>query len=200
MDQAKWLKEHLDNVLRWLPGVENDLARMCSSFAVPFGLAVGWIELESGGNPHEKTPIGEVSVWQISPEEAADMGLDIVRLEHDPQYGLSAGFELVHRYQRAVGRLKVPNLAIGTEYYWRLVKLGHSMGGGAMRRLMTDAINQQAYESWDLLKPFALSNTAKYLKLLKHSPAKWFEFVDRVFLVGKSYGVSNQQVFSNGAA
>lgn len=179
----------------WLPKLRPQLQSLCNAWLVPLGVPVGWIQVESGGRLDEVTTLKERGYFQLMPSESADLGLQHERLTTDSMYSLSAGFKLINYYSRAIGRVcrigGIEYVRPGTEYHWRLVKLGHSMGLGATQRILLDAAKEHATISWDVLKAYALQNDAALTQKTKHSPAKWFPFIDRMFAIGQPYGLDS---------
>jgi hypothetical protein len=182
-------------VEKWLPKLRPALESLCAAWGVPLGVAVGWIEAESGGRIDEVTSLGERGYFQLLPEESSDLGLQHVRLTSDSAYSLSAGFKLMTYYQRAVVRIVTgagcDYVRAGSEYQWRLVKLAHSMGQGALKVIFADAVKSNSVVSWDMLRSFAVQHETDYVSRLRHSPTKWFALVDRVFTTGAPFGVEH---------
>ena len=178
----------------WLPKLRPQLQNLCTAWAVPLGVPVGWIQVESGGRLDEVTTLKERGYFQLMPSESQDLGLQHERLSTDSMYSLAAGFKLINYYSRAIARVcrigGIEYVRPGTEYHWRLCKLGHSMGLGATQTVLLEAAKAHATISWDMLKSFALANDEALTKKTKHSPVKWFPFVDRMFLIGAPYGIA----------
>jgi len=178
--------------LGWLPPIRQALETLCAAHAVPLGVPVGWIEVESGGLMREVTTLDERGYFQLTPEESNLLGIDHQRQSYDSSYSMACGFKLMDYYRgrvavicAGVGAVSKP----GTEFCWRLVKLAHSMGQGATRAILHDAQTVGACETWESLRAFAVQRNALYLHQLRHSTAKWFGLVDRVFDIGKPYGL-----------
>ncbi len=80
----------------------------------------------------------------------------------------------------------------GSEFYWRMVKLCHTMGSGAVQKIVAAAKAAGEYRTWARLEKYALDHEAELLHLTKHSPTKWFPFVDKIFALGAPFGVGSQ--------
>lgn len=177
----------------WLPKLRPALESLCSAWTVPLGVAVGWIQVESGGRLAEVTTLGERGYFQLMPSESKDLGVQHERLTTDSMYSLSSGFKLLNYYSRSIGRMLriagIECVPVGSEYHWRLCKLAHSMGLGATRTIVSDAAEAKRISSWEELRTFALDNDEVLLKKTKHAPSKWFALVDRVFVIGAPLGV-----------
>ncbi|MGH8276567.1 MAG: hypothetical protein ACRETH_07710, partial [Steroidobacteraceae bacterium] len=128
------------SVERWLPKIREPLESLCAAWQVPLGLAVGWIEVESGGRMSEVTSLDERGFFQLMPDESKDMAIDHQRLSTDALYSLSSGFKLIDYYRRVVKRICFeagePYIQPVTESGLRLVMLALSMGSGATRSII----------------------------------------------------------------
>lgn len=159
---------------------------------IPLGLMVGWVARESGGRldevpkPLKGEPDGERGYFQLTPSESRSLGLDHARLSTDPDYSIDAGVRLIQRYMAATDALGVAPR--GSTYYWMLVKLQHTMGSGATRKIVEAARAAGQASSWAALEQFAVSRDREFLSATKHSPAKWFPLVDKVYAVGAPLG------------
>jgi hypothetical protein len=166
------------------------LKRASDSASIPLGVLVGWIAKESGGRIDEVTKYGERGYFQIIPEEQTRIGYeDTDRLSSDPQYSINAGLALIGVYMGAVDKL---GLVRGTEFYWKMVKLMHSMGSGAVDKIWHAADTET--RTWQRFENFAESHEDEMKHLTKHSPTKWFAFVDKVADVGRPFGFGSQDV------
>lgn len=167
-----------------------ELKRASDSSGVPLGLLVGWIARESGGRidevpkPLKGEPDGERGYFQLTPSESAALGLDHARLSTDPTYSINAGLALIGKYMKAVDALGVA--AQGSTYYWMLVKLAHTMGVGALNKIVAAAKGDA--RTWSALEKYALEHDSELTSLVKHSPKKWFPLVDAVYDVGAPFG------------
>jgi hypothetical protein len=157
-----------------------------ASSGVPLGVIVGWIAKESGGRLGEVTKLDERGLFQLMPAESKQLGLDHARLSTDLVYSINAGLALIGYYMGYVDRLGVASR--GTAYFWRLVKLCHTMGSGATKKIVAAAQAAGSAGSWATLEKFALDNNAEMLHETKHSPSKWFPFVDAIAEVGAPFG------------
>ena len=167
------------------------LSAAAQSTGIPLGLMVGWIGMESGGKLATKpqpgpgdTSMDERGYFQLTPEESNKLKLDHERLSTDSDYSIDAGIKLIRKYQSTVNDLGFP---AGTSYYWKLVKLVHSMGVGQVPKVVNAAKAAGAAGSWDDLEQFALG-----MKINGPQPKKWFPFVDRVAAAGKPFGFGSE--------
>jgi hypothetical protein len=166
------------------------LQQAAFSSTIPLGVLVGWIAKESGGRIDEVTKYGERGYFQLMPEEQTRVGFtDTDKLSSDPQYSINAGLALIGVYMGAVDKL---GLARGTEFYWKMVKLMHSMGSGAVDKIWKAADSDN--RTWQRFEDYAESHEDELKHLTKHSPTKWFEYVDKVADVGRPFGFGSQDV------
>ena len=176
--------------LSWLPALRDRLETACTASGVPLGVAVGWIEVESGGRIGEVTSLGERGLFQLIPDEIEDLGLNAAKLSTDVDYSIQSGMALIalcRKYLRAYA----VTLNDGDELYWRLVKFVHSIGPGAARTIVREAAKAGALTDWDALKVYCQGRDSDYLQRLRHSPMKWIGLVDRMFTIGAPYGVDS---------
>ncbi len=196
------MSDILGSSLAWLPRIHGTIEKLCATYGVPYGVALGWIQVESGGRLGETTSLDERGYFQLLPDESTEIGVDHQRLSIDSDYSLEAGFKLINYYAKVVRfRARVCNvsLAEGSEFFWRLVKLGHSMGGGSLSVMLRDAAAANAASSWDSFSAFLRAHDADYLHRLKHSPVKWLSLIDRMFAIGRPYGVERAAAASTTA-
>lgn len=175
-----------------------ELTKAAQASGIPLGLLVGWIAKESGGKLSDTTSLDERGYFQLMPSESKRLGLDHQRLSTDSVYSINAGLLLIALYMKEVDALGVAPK--GSAYYWRLVKLGHSMGTGAMDKIVKEAQSNGAAGTWQALEGYAIDNNSHFLSLVKHAPAKWFPFVDAVYNVGKPFGFGTDATTVVGAA
>lgn len=163
------------------------LQAAASSSGIPLGLMVGWIAKESGGKLTDTTSLDERGYFQLMPDESKTIGVDHERLSTDSDYSIDAGVKLIRHYQSAVNDLNLAAAPAGNAYYWRLVKLGHSMGGGQMKKVVNAAVAAGQAGSWSQLEQFALG-----MRINGPQPKKWFPFVDAVYAVGQPFGFGSE--------
>lgn len=172
---------------RGIDAIMPQLQSASRSTGIPLGLFVGWIAAESNGNIKETTSLNEKGYFQLMPEESKSLGLDHDRLGTDPQYSIDGGVQLIQkRYVPFAQGLGIfPN---GSADFFRLVKLGHTMGVGAAKKVVDAAKAAGAVSSWDVLDHYAMDNSSALYKQTGHSPKKWFPLVDKVYSIGAPYG------------
>lgn len=168
----------------------GDLRQAAESSKIPLGLLVGWVARESGGHIQSSTSLGERGYFQLSPDEAKSLGLDSNRLGRDSVYSINGGLLLIGRYAREAEKFKIAPR--GMTYFWRFVKLLHSMGSGAVRKIVDGALAAGATGSWEALRKHALDNEDAYFRATRHSPRKWFGIVDGVYAIGAPFGFESE--------
>lgn len=187
--------EHEPDIAQPMPGstgyklVDKILIQLTAaavSAGLPLGLMVGWIAKESGGKLAETTKYDERGLFQLMPDESKTLGLDHQRLSTDLTYSINGGIALIGYYSGKVDKFGVASR--GSAYFWLLTKLVHSMGDGAVQKIVKAARDAGMVSSWAALKSYALNNEAELLHETKHSPTKWFNFVDSVYKVGAPFG------------
>lgn len=154
---------------------------------IPLGLMVGWIAKESGGKLSDTTSLDERGYFQLMPDESKALGLDHQRLSTDSDYSINAGVLLIRHYQSTINDLMAGVTSAGTSFYWRLVKLAHSMGAGQVKKVVNAAKAAGLANSWDVLEQFAMGTSIK-----GPQPKKWFPFVDSVYSVGHPFGFGSE--------
>lgn len=169
------------------------LKKASDSSGIPLGVLVGWVAMESGGKlaayPQDgpgDTSLDERGYFQLLPDESKDLGVDHKRLSIDSNYSINAGLALIGRKMGAAERLGVAPK--GSTYFWKLTKLNHSLGSKATQKVVEAARDAGQAGSWEALEKFSLDNEQKLLHETKHSPKKWFLFVDDVYKTGQPYG------------
>jgi hypothetical protein len=165
----------------------GELQKAAQSSGIPLGLLVGWIARESGGRIGEVTlKYDERGYFQLMPSESKALGIDHQRLSTDSNYSINAGLLLIGKYMKQADALGVaPH---GSSYYWKLVKLLHTMGTGAVQKIVPMAQAAGRASSWAALEDFALTHNDEIYATVKHSPSKWFPLVDKVYAVGRPFG------------
>lgn len=103
---------------------------------IPIFFLLGWIDRESGGNIADTTSAGEKGYFQISPAEARTYGYDLARLGTDPAYSITSGIDLVGNYGDQAAGL---GYSYGSDDFWSIVKLIHTVGLGGTRQLISAA-------------------------------------------------------------
>ena len=171
------------------------LRSAAQSYGAPLGLLVGWLARESGGKLAvfkqpglADTFKGERGYFQLTPEESKGVGVDHERLSVDSDYSIDAGMRLIQKYQALVDKLNVA--ARGSSYYWKLVKLTHSMGSGQVPKIVKAAKEAGQASSWEQLKSFALG-----MSINGPQPKKWFPFVDDIYRIGYPFGFGSESSF-----
>lgn len=176
---------------RTMDRVLPELKKASTSSKVPLGLLVGWTAWESGGRLSKypqpgpgDTSLDERGYFQFLPEESKELRLDHNKLSVDPRYSINSGLVLIGKYMRAADKLDIASK--GSSYYWKIVKLIHSLGPGQTKRIVDKAKAAGKTSSWDVLETFALG-----LKINGPQPKKWFPFVDNIFATGRTFGFGN---------
>lgn len=162
-----------------------------NSSGIPLGLMVGWIAKESGGKLSDTTSLDERGYFQLMPAESKSIGVDHERLSTDSDYSIDAGVKLIQLYKAKVDALGIA--PAGSSYFWRLVKLVHSMGAGQVKKIVTAAENDDSAGSWD-----DLEEDAQGMHITGPQPKKWFKFVDSVYAIGAPFGFGNASPASVG--
>ena len=148
---------------------------------IPLGLLVGWIAKESGGKLEDTTSLDERGYFQLMPDESKMIGADHERLSTDSDYSIAEGIKLVQHYATVVSALNVA--PAGSSYFWRMVKLAHSMGSGQVKKIVTAAKADDSAGDWNSLEEYALG-----MHVTGPQPKKWFAFVDSVYGIGAPFG------------
>ena len=179
---------------RRVDAILGGLQRAAQSSGIPLGLIVGWIIRESAGKIGEIPKVilkgesdYERGLFQLTPSESRALGFtDHKRLSTDLNYSISAGIALINKYTGDTERLGVAPK--GTSYFWRVVKLIHTMGLGATKKIVELARAAGQAGTWDSLERFALANENTIMSAVHHSPTKWLPMVDQVYALGQPYG------------
>lgn len=169
-----------------IDAILDKLQKASAESGIPLGLMIGWIAKESGGRIGDLTKLDERGYFQLHPDESKALGLDHQRLSTDPDYSIAGGVALIKKYMGRVDGLGVAPK--GSEYYWKVVKLFHTMGSGAAAKIVKMASAAGAVSSWESLEKYALDNETELFRIVKHSPTKWFPLVDKVYATGKDFG------------
>jgi hypothetical protein len=191
--------KRIDAIMDRLPDGAPGLRTAASTSGIPLGLLVGWIARESGGKIGETTKLDERGYFQLHPDESKSLGLDHQRLSTDPQYSINAGLKLIGlKYMPFADKFNI--FPKGSSDYWKLVKLGHTMGSGAAAIVVNDARAAGATGSWAALEKYALDHNSELFSKAKHSPAKWFPLVDAVATAGAPFGFGSSSTAVVGEA
>lgn len=172
--------------------IMGELRKAAAASGIPLGVLIGWIAKESGGKIGEVTKLDERGLFQLMPSESKMLGVDHKRLSTDVPYSINAGLALIGHYMGDVDKLGVAQR--GSSYYWRLVKLMHTMGSKAASTIVSAAKAAGVAGSWDTLEKYATANDSEFLHETKHSPVKWFPFVDQVYDAGAPFGFGIDQL------
>lgn len=150
---------------------------------IPKDMFLGWISEESGfRNDAPATSMGEVGFVQITPGEAREYGIDLSRVISDPRYSIQAGATLIRGYADKIRRLGYSD---DSPAFWRLVKLGHTIGMGGVHALLSVAADQSVDPNdWGALEALWNSYPEKISKYSLPDRSKWFNLIDRVFSRG----------------
>jgi hypothetical protein len=168
----------------------DELKKAAASSGIPLGLLVGWIAKESGGKLTDTTSLDERGYFQLMPAESKSIGYDHQRLSTDSTYSINAGLALIGRYMPIVEAFGVTPR--GTSYYWRLVKMVHTMGAGQTKKVIDAARATGQAATWAQLEASALANPPPK----GPRPSKWFPFVDEIYRVGRPFGFGSEDAQS----
>ena len=172
------------------------LQQAANSSGIPLGLLVGWIAKESGGRLGEVTKLDERGYFQLMPDESKKLGIDHQELSTNSIYSINAGILLIVTYMKLIDALGVA--AKGSTYYWLLVKLAHTMGSGAVKKIVEAAQAAGEARTWQRLEDYALAHESELKSATKHSPSKWFPFVDTIYEVGRPFGFGSSDAIVGG--
>lgn len=165
------------------------LAAAAQSSDIPLGLLVGWVVKESGGKIGEVTSRGERGFFQLDPSEAKKVGYDdLDRLSSDVVYSINAGLALIGVYMGDVDRLNLSSAPKGSSFYWKLVKLMHTVGPGAAKKWVQAGVDEGVAGSWESLRRYLTAHDSEMLHATKHSPLKWLPFIDEIYAIGAPFG------------
>lgn len=129
------------------------------SSQIPLGVLVGWIARESGGKLSDTTKYDERGYFQLMPDESKALGLDHQRLSTDSTYSINAGLLLIGKYMKQAVALGIAPQ--GSSFFWKLVKLIHSMGLGAVQKIVAAAKADGSTTSWSALEQFAMDHNSE---------------------------------------
>lgn len=140
---------------------------------------LGWPSVESAGiNDGAPTSLGEMGLYQIGVEEAADLGIDLERTATDIDYAIWAGVHLAHHYRNVLaGR------GFSGDLLFYLMKFRHTVGSGTEDQILEDyaAANDGTLPtSIDDFRSFA--ETEGNVK--GHDVPGWLSNADRVYSEG----------------
>jgi hypothetical protein len=131
---------------------------------------LGWIDQESGGKrgtQHPGTAKDEVSLFQISREERADLGIDTAamrqRLLTDLRTAVHEGLRFVRLEQQRLLSMSDVGLSVNSPAFWPFVRLMHEVGEPAtknwVRQMKTEFRSgngvDPATATWDAIKEHA---------------------------------------------
>lgn len=162
--------------------VQPGLKQAAKTSGIPLGLLVGWIAKESGGKLSDTTSMDERGYFQLMPDESKSLGIDHDRLSTDPLYSINAGLLLIGKYMQIAANYGI--FPVGTMAHWMLTKLIHTVGNGDVQKYVAGAKAAGATRSWADFEAYARTGAAG----TKHSPEKWFDFLDALYSVGKPFG------------
>jgi hypothetical protein len=153
---------------------------------IPLDFLLGWIAVESGGRIDVVTSLDERGFFQIMRSESQDARppIEHTRLTTDPDYSVQAGLQIVRFYAK-LARDRFPWVPVGSELFWRIVKLQHAMGSGLARGLLNRMRGRGIETSWENIKRFEVTEGPKLHPLLAREPGRFGRNVDRVFEEGR---------------
>lgn len=140
---------------------------------IPLDYLLGWIAVESDGRIDvvTKYPLEERGFFQISREESADRRppFEYQRISTDPDYSVQVGIQLV-RYYAGLARQRFPWIPVGSELFWRIVKLEHAMGAGLAWQLLSQMRQRGIETTWDAIKRYEVTDGPRLHRLLAVEP------------------------------
>ncbi len=152
---------------------------------IPLPFLLGWIAVESDGRIDVVTSLKERGFFQIHPDESKDRHFDHDRLSTDPEYSVQAGIANV-RYYADLARKRFPSIPVGSELFWRVVKLQHALGSPLTKRLLDGMRADGIPLSWEAIKQYEVSHGPRLHRLLRVEPIGRFgRNVDGVFTRGR---------------
>jgi hypothetical protein len=152
---------------------------------IPLPFLLGWIAVESDGRIDVVTSLNERGFFQIHPDESNDRHFDHDRLTTDAEYSVRAGIANV-RYYANLARKRFPSIPVGSELFWRVVKLQHALGSPLTRRLLDGMRASGIPLSWDAIKQYEVTHGPQLHRLLRVEPIGRFgRNVDAVFTRGR---------------
>jgi hypothetical protein len=161
---------------------------------IPLDFLLGWIATESGGFIDVVTRLDERGFFQIMDSESRMLRLDHQRLTTDPDYSVGSGIQLV-RFYADVARKRYPELTPGTESFWRMVKLLHAMGMGAVAKLVSSMRQNNLPLTWEAIKRHEVTHGPRLgVTVLNPRDPSWLgrfgRNVDKVFREGRRIAAS----------
>ena len=147
--------------------------------AYPLDFLLGWIQQEAGGKITSTTSLGEAGFFQIYPETARDLGIDITRVKTDPAYSVSAGIQMLDYYRRATDTGVWPE---GSQAYYGAIKLRHAVP--AIASAATTAMRGAGvqFTEWPDAADWIETNLPSFVS--GHSFSHWVDNVSAVFRRG----------------
>jgi hypothetical protein len=161
------------------------LIRAASGSDLPLAMMLGHVQLESGGRPNDRTNLDERGLMQIHPATSKEMGFDHNRM-FDPAYSVEKGAEMFRRMATRTQHDYPSLFPARNDFFWRMVRFEFSIGSGATRQVLRAMLAAGVRPvTWSQFTDYLERHRAELLKLVKHDPVKWSNFVDRVFSIGE---------------
>jgi LAS superfamily LD-carboxypeptidase LdcB len=152
---------------------------------IPLEFLLGWIAVESDGRVDVVTSLDERGFFQIHPDESHDRHFDHPRLTSDPDYSVQAGIQNI-RYYADLARRRFPSIPVGSELFWRVVKLQHALGSPLTKRLLDGMRASNVPLTWEAIKQWEVTHGPQLHRLLRVEPLGRFgRNVDGVFTRGR---------------
>jgi hypothetical protein len=96
-----------------------------SGTSYPLAFVLGWISVEQPNNAAPPTSLGELGWFQIHPDEARMLGIDLARVPTDEAYSFTSGLAVLDYYAARLDPRFVGEAHLG------MLKLSHTLPAGA---------------------------------------------------------------------
>lgn len=147
-------KKTLDAADRWIVEAVPIMEPLRGD--LPRSFLLGWIQAESGGTYHKLESTGEAGYFIIPAEHITSFGTTQEHVRESPESSMKYGIREVKYCKRFV-QTECDNLGYAPEgdFRLRLIKLVHTVGEGAFRRLLTKFQESESDDfTWENLVAF----------------------------------------------
>lgn len=149
-------------------------------------MTLGWISVENQGRMACDRSIddlgGECGYCQLDASEAAAVGTDGGTISRDPDASLQSCMDTMDRYGAKLVQLGVTP---GTDAYWLLVKLMHSIGAGGTPLLLAQAAGAGVdVNDWAAVSAYGYANDDSLSRMMGHQPgyvSHWIDVANEVY-------------------